>query len=165
MPGWACTDSCGSPVSYSQPEKDLLSYIYQGGQGNFLETQKAQPHSRTVFLHLCANNVDTLELTRIRRGSTISIVVCFSSTGKCLVGVCVCVFVSVQSCLPQHAAAELVPGTCKRAIVFRIGGSACKVAMGPQASEIKRELKRQCVFSLSDCVYFLDLWALAWPFS
>lgn len=30
LPGRACTDLCGSPESYSQSEKDLLSYIYQG---------------------------------------------------------------------------------------------------------------------------------------
>lgn len=64
-------------------------------------------------------------------------------------------FVSVQSCLPQHAAAELVPGTYKRAMVFRIGGSACKVAMGPQASEIKRDLKRQCVLACQTAFIFL----------
>lgn len=45
VPGWACTDLCGSPVSYSQPEEDLLSYIYRGGQGSSLETQKTPRQS------------------------------------------------------------------------------------------------------------------------
>lgn len=45
-----CTDSCGTPVSYSQPERDLLSYICQGGQGQLSgNTQSpSRPTSQTA---------------------------------------------------------------------------------------------------------------------
>ncbi|XP_068447488.1 uncharacterized protein [Clinocottus analis] len=37
------------------------------------------PPSQKVFLPLCANNLDILDITRTRRVSSVSIVVCFSS--------------------------------------------------------------------------------------
>lgn len=44
-----CTDSCGTPVSYSQPERDLLSYICQGGQGQLSgNTHSSSPTSQTA---------------------------------------------------------------------------------------------------------------------
>lgn len=72
LPGRACTDLCGSPESYSQPEKDLLSYIYQGSQDSSLETQKTlSPASLPLVSLLCLSNMDIQDLTRIREDSSV----------------------------------------------------------------------------------------------
>ncbi|TMS17586.1 hypothetical protein E3U43_001655, partial [Larimichthys crocea] len=52
---------------------------WSGQRSGNTEIPVSGPHSQTVFLPLCANNVDILDLTRIRRGFSVSIVVCFSS--------------------------------------------------------------------------------------
>lgn len=96
VPGWACSDLCGSPVSYSQPEKDLLSYIYQGGQGSSLETQKAQSPGltpRQSFYPSVPSAQTFWTLSESDGSSSVSIVVVFQQCrGECLCGlVCVCV--------------------------------------------------------------------------
>lgn len=137
---------------------------WSGQRSGNTEIPVSGPHSQTVFLPLCANNVDILDLTRIRRGFSVSIVVCFSSA-EVSAWVCVCVFVCLQCCLRHHTVAELVPGMYKRIIVFRIGGSAHEVSTGPKTFEIQRLLTLQCVLVAKSAFYLLDLCTLMWPFS
>ncbi|KAK2904307.1 hypothetical protein Q8A73_010964 [Channa argus] len=81
--GWQLCRGPPPPAVESTRESTLQRQsplIWWSGQlSGYTETPVFGPHSQTVFLPLCANNLDILDLTRIRRGSTVYIVVCFSS--------------------------------------------------------------------------------------
>lgn len=106
------------------------------------ESTVSGPHSQTVFLLLCANNIDIVDHTRIRWGSTISPVVYFSSTEVSEWWICVALSITCSYQCP---------------ILFKTGVSTCKWPQKPL------QWRHSQSFTVWSSVSFLC--ALAWPFS